>query len=88
MSLLSVDSSPELLSRMKAEGREVTKTPEEHPKNLRRPSSPAQSLTKLHMSDQTGEEGPGIRGHHSHPLSFPWGPEENPEKYTPGWLNP
>lgn len=57
MSLLSVDSSPELLSRMKAEGREVTKTPEEHPKNLRRPSSPAQSLTKLHMSDQAGEEG-------------------------------
>lgn len=57
MSLLSVDSSPKLLSRMKAEGWEMTITPEEHPKNLRRPSSPAQCLTKLHMSDQAGEEG-------------------------------
>lgn len=60
MSLLSVDSSlkcTKLLSRMKAEGQEMTKTPEEHPKSLRRPSSPAQCLTKLHMSDQAGEEG-------------------------------
>ena len=60
MSLLSVDSSlkcTKLLSRMKAEGQEMTKTPEEHPKSLRRPSSPAHCLTKLHMSDQAGEEG-------------------------------
>lgn len=64
MNLLFVDSSlkcTKLLSRMEAEGQEMTKKkkkpPEEHPKNLRRPSSPAQCLTKLHMSSQAGEEG-------------------------------
>lgn len=96
MNLLFVDSSlkcTKLLSRMEAEGQEMTKKKTKHQRNILKiwedpPLQPSVLLSSICQVKQVKREMPGIRGHRSHPLSFPWGPEEDPGKYTPGWLNP